>query len=275
MKGSSRLRRARAVIVTWREGQLVLMNYQTQETASAEPEAVRFLHLLEDWTRTEDLHVLLPEYSPKSIRAAVRELTKNTFLVKEGTPLAKKDADLDRVWSDWLPYGGFHFATKDFEYIDAPVSFYQHYLDESRQPALLKTYGKAPRIQLPRTQARIQGPRTSARDSEFERVLLTRKTHRDFSRKQIPINTISALLHHTWGVTGKIDAPPFGRLFHKTSPSAGARHPGEVYMLAIRVKGLAQGLYHYDGLHHRLARIGSARTVKKAALYAAARLSVH
>ena len=99
------------------------MNYQTQETASADPEGVRFLHLLENWIRPEDLYSWLPEYTPRSIRAAVRELAKNTFLVKEGTPLAKRDADLDRVWSDWLPYGGFHFATKDFEYIDAPASF--------------------------------------------------------------------------------------------------------------------------------------------------------
>jgi len=260
MTGPRRLRRARAVLVTWRERKLVLLNYQTRETASADPEAIRFLNLFEDWTRPADVHRLLPEYTPRSIRAALRELTENSFLVREGSPLAKRDAELASVWGDWLPHGEFHFATKDFEYIDAPISFYKRYLAESPQPPLVKNYRKAPRIHL---------SRTSAPDSEFERVLLARKTHRDFSRKHIPLNTISTLLHHTWGVTGKIDAPPFGELFHKTSPSAGARHPGEVYMLALRVGGLAQGLYHYDGLHHRLERIGSSTLVKKAALYAA------
>ena len=260
MRRSSRLRRARSVLLTWRDGKLVLLNYQTREIASAEPEAVRLLHLLEKWTRPADLYGLLPEYTPKSIRAALRELTKNSLLVREGTPLADRDADLATVWSYWLPEGQFHFATKDFEYIDAPVRFYKRYLAESPQPPLVKGYAKASRIQL---------PRTSPRDSEFERVLMARQTHRDFSRKHIPLNTISTLLHHTWGVTGKIDAPPFGKLFHKTSPSAGARHPGEVYMLALRVKGLARGLYHYDGLHHRLERIGSAKFLKKAAAYAA------
>lgn len=260
MTGRRRLRRARAVLVTWREQKLVLLNYQTRETASADPEAVRILHLLEDWTHPADAYRLLPEYTPKSIRAALRELTVNSFLVCEGTPLAKRDAELASVWGDWLPHGEFHFATKDFEYIDAPVSFYKRYLTESPQPPLRKSYVKAPRIHL---------PHTSAPNSEFENVLLARTTHRDFSREHIPLRTISTLLHHTWGVTGKIDAPPFGQLFHKTSPSAGARHPGEVYMLAIRVGGLSQGLYHYDGLHHRLERIGSARLVKRAALYAA------
>jgi len=260
MTGLRRIRRARAVLVTWHDRQLVLLNYQTQEYASAEPEAIRLLHLLGDWTRLPDLHALLPEYTPKSIRAAVRELAKNSFLVREGTPLATRDADLASVWSDWLPHGSFHFATKDFEYTQPPVSFFKRYLDESPQPAFLKSYLKVPRIQLPR-------PSSSA--GEFERVLFARETHRDFSRKHIPLTTVATLLHHTWGVTGRIDAPPFGRLFHKTSPSAGARHPGEVYMLAMRVAGLAQGLYHYDGLHHRLERIGSARAVKRAALYAA------
>jgi SagB-type dehydrogenase family enzyme len=255
-----RIRRARSVLVTWRQRKLVLLNYQTQASASADPEAVKFLSLLEGWTRLPDLYLLLPEYSPQSIRAAVRELAKNTFLVGEGTPAAKRDADLDSVWSDWLPEGEFHFATKDFDYSDPPISFFKRYLAESPQPALLKSYRKAARVQL---------PRASAPEGEFEQVLFTRKTHRDFSRGSLPLETIATLLHHTWGVTGKIDAPPFGQLFHKSSPSAGARHPGEVYMIAMRVDGLAQGLYHYDGLHHRLARVGSAKAVRNAVRYAA------
>jgi SagB-type dehydrogenase family enzyme len=255
-----RIRRARAVLAGWRDRKLVLMNYRTQVSASAEPEAVRLLHLLEDWTSLPELYAFLPEYSPKSIRAGVRDLARNTFLVREGTEQAKRDADLASVWSAWLPQGSFHFATKDVEYLQPGPGFFRRYLAESRQPPLLKNYGKAPHIRLPR-------PRTP--DSEFPQVLLARKTHREFSRKQIPLSVISTLLHYTWGVTGRIDAPPFGRLFHKTSPSGGARHPGEVYLLAMRVGGLAPGLYHYNCLHHRLERLRSAQAVKKVVAYAA------
>lgn len=260
MTAPSRVRRARAVAVDWCDGKLVLRNNQTQVSVSADPEAVRFLHLLDNWTRLPDLCSLLPEYSPRSIRAGVRELLQNTFLVSEGTSLAKQDSDLASAWSDWLPQGSFHFATKDVEYLQPPANLFRRYLAESPQPPLLKTYNKAPRIQL---------PRETKSESEFARVLLARKTHREFSRKPIPLNVISALLYYTWGVTGRIDATPFGRLFHKTSPSGGARHPGEVYLLAMRVGGLAQGLYHYDGLHHRLARLRSVQAVKKAVVYAA------
>jgi len=209
-----------------------------------------------------DLFSLLPEYSPKSILAGVRQLVENSFAVKEDTPEARRDADLASVWSTWLPHGSFHFATKDVAFLSPSQGnrLFKKYLAEAPQPPLSKNYANAPRIQLPKQ--RIE-------DSEFQRVLLARKTHRDYSREYVPLEVISKLLHGTWGVTGKIDAPPFGRLFHKTSPSGGARHPGEVYLLAIRVKGLSQGLYHYDGLRNRLERLRSVRAEEKAVEYAA------
>ena len=86
-------------------------------------------------------------------------------------------------------------------------------------------------------------------DSEFVQVLMNRKTHRQFSKQQLPLETVSQLLSLVWGVNGYLYSPRFGRLLHKTSPSAGARHPGEVYLMALRVKGLRAGLYHY---HPRL-----------------------
>ena len=260
MTGQRRVRRARAVLVAWCERKLVLLNYQTLVSVSADPEAVRLLHLLEDWTRPSDLSAFLPEYSPRSVRASVRELLSQTFLVTEDTPEARRDADLASVWSAWLPEASFHFATKDVEYLPPSSRLFRRYLAESSQPPLLKSYGKAHRVQLP-TEKRA--------DTQFERVLLARKTHREFSRKRVPLRAISTLLRYTWGVTGRIDAPPFGRLFHKTSPSGGARHPGEVYLLAMRVGGLAEGLYHYDCLHHRLNRIRSLSAVPKAVAYAA------
>ena len=75
-------------------------------------------------------------------------------------------------------------------------------------------------------------------------------------------------MRYTWGATGTVDAPNFGRLLHKTSPSGGARHPGEVYVAALDVDGLAPGLYHYDAKDHTLAqlRAGSASRMRKQVL---------
>ena len=101
-------------------------------------------------------------------------------------------------------------------------------------------------------------------DSEFTRVLLARKTHRQFSRRELKLETISQLLSFVWGATGYLHSPLFGKLLRKTSPSGGARHPGEVYLMALRVKDLRPGLYHYHPGQHYLATISNNATRTKA-----------
>jgi SagB-type dehydrogenase family enzyme len=87
------------------------------------------------------------------------------------------------------------------------------------------------------------------------RVLLARRTHREFSRDSLPRNDLEQLLYYTWGVMGYTTVPLLGALPLKTSPSGGARHPGEVYVLALRVRGLPAGLYHYLPRDHALEQI--------------------
>lgn len=256
------LRRARTLLIAWREQQLVLMNYRQSVAVSAGPEAVRLLHFFDIWKPPSALYSALPEYNRKSLLAGIRQLQQHSLLVTKGTREAELDAQLAREWSAWLPYGSFHFATKDTMFLSAPQAerLMKHYVAESPQPALAKSYPRAPHIALP--------PARPGRD-EFIRVLMARKTHRDYSPSRVSLDSVSTLLYYTWGVQGRIDAPPFGQLFHKTSPSGGARHPGEVYLLAMRVEGLPQGLYHYDGVRHRLDHLRAVPAKRKAASYAA------
>lgn len=262
MNSPPRMRRARSILVSWAGEELVLTNYLTGSAISADPESVRILHLLNDWTNPADLVARLPEYTPRSVRAGLRELHAGSLVVREDSAEAARDADLARVWSDWLPHGSFHFGTRDLEFFapEETEGLFAEYLAKSRQPSRWKSYPRSKRISLPRLELL---------DSEFARVLLARTTHREFSGRKLPLETISRLLYYTWGVTGKIQAPPFGDLFHKTSPSGGARHPGEVYLLALRVAGLERGVYHYDGLHHRLSRLGSLGSVNRIVEYTA------
>ena len=132
---------------------------------------------------------------------------------------------------------------------------------ESPQPELSKSYSGKPHIDLPKIAV--------AGESEFARVLMSRKTHRQFSGEAIGLDAVSKLLFYTWGVQGQINTAQLGRLFHKTSPSGGARHSVEVYLLAIRVRGLSQGLYHYNCVDHQLSRLRSVRAKQKAVEYTA------
>jgi SagB-type dehydrogenase family enzyme len=70
----------------------------------------------------------------------------------------------------------------------------------------------------------------------------------------------------TFGVQRWVELPRIGAVALKTSPSGGARHPIECYVLALRVEGLPRGLYHYRADAHvleRLATGSSARQVEK------------
>src|SRR5207244_4355224 len=87
----------------------------------------------------------------------------------------------------------------------------------------------------------------SDRDSmPLNKALHQRRTVREFSRRPVDLTQFATLIHRTWGFTGWLSAGPLGRLALKTSPSAGALHPIECYVIAWRVRGLKPGLYHYD-----------------------------
>jgi SagB-type dehydrogenase family enzyme len=260
------LRRARTILAFWSKGQLVFENYRTGVSIAADPIVAGILHLFDGWRRVEQVLPKMPEYSSRSLRLAVQQLTKHTLLVREGTRDAEQDAHLARVWSDWLPHGSFHFATKDVTFVwgSRRERMMEAYLAGSRQPAFYKRYREAPRLRLPRC------PPPSG---EFLRVLLGRKTQREFFAGTLPVSAVSQLLFYTWGVMGYLTTP-FGRLAHKTSPSGGARHPGEVYLLALKVKGLPSGLYHYDPRNHCLERLRKGRMQNKAMAYCGGRANV-
>jgi SagB-type dehydrogenase family enzyme len=104
-------------------------------------------------------------------------------------------------------------------------------------------------------------PRAAPR-GEFARVLLSRRTWRGFSRAPVPLDALASLLHLTFGVQRWGQAGATDRVAFKTSPSAGARHPIEAYVLALRVNGLARGVYHYAADAGVLERLVAGATTR-------------
>ena len=240
---------------------MVFANYRTRISVSAHPLTAQILDFFDRWRRPKDLAGSLPEYSPKSVRAATEQLAKHTLLVREGTADADQDVRLGKVWSSWLPYGSFHFGTKDVRFARGhrQEKLATAFLAASTQPRFYKTYGKARRLLL---------PPSGIPSSEFLQVLKSRKTHRQFSRTALPLAAISQLLRCTWGVQGYLSTP-YGAAPHKSSPSGGARHPGEVYLLALKVRGLSPGLYYYHPKNHCLVTLRNGPMEEKAVEYCA------
>jgi len=78
-------------------------------------------------------------------------------------------------------------------------------------------------------------------------AIISRRSIRSFIRDNITLPELSALLFYAGGVTGDKEGKPL-----RAAPSAGARHPTELLVVAYRIDGLEPGIYRYDWLHHKL-----------------------
>jgi SagB-type dehydrogenase family enzyme len=243
------VRRARTVVCYWDGAQLAFSNYRTRSTTTGPPITVLLLTLLNDWSSPTQILRLLPQFKQQTILGTVRKLLRHGLLVEKNSPGAVRDEAFHKSWAAWLPHAGlFHFGTKDTRYESRPhelLKIERALLRATPQPSFYKAYRGATRIRLRRPEP----------ESGFAQILMQRRTRREFSRKELPLEALSKLLFYTWGVTGFLQLPVLGRLPLKTSPSAGARHPIEAYLLCMRIEGLKPGLYHYDARAHCLEHL--------------------
>ena len=257
------LRRARCLFLYWRDGQLFFHNFARRLTVSGRPVTCEVLDFFDRWRTAQEAITHFAGYRQRSVHSALIQLVEHGLLLPKDSPEAEHDSRIAKEWSDWLPEGSFHFSTKDAPYVDRSewsLDRLKSIMPKTAQPKFVKAAKAAKKVPLP--------ARTFL-DSEFIRVLIARKTHRRFSKQKLPLDAVSQLLSLVWGVTGYLYTPRFGKLFHKTSPSGGARHPGEVYLMALRVKGLRAGLYHYQPATHQLEMISTNTSREKAWLYCA------
>ena len=257
------LRRARCLFVYWQDGRLFFHNFARRLTVSGRPITCEVLNFFGRWRTSQEAITHFADYSQRSVRSSLTQLVEHGLLLPKDSPEVTQDTRIAKEWSAWLPEGSFHFSTKDSVYVDRSnwsLDRLKSVLPKTPQPKIFKTVKGTEKMLL---------PRRAFPDSEFIRVLMARKTHRRFSDQELKLETVSQLLSLVWGVNGYLYSPRFGKLLHKTSPSAGARHPGEVYVMALRVKGLSPGLYHYHPAHHYLETIRANTTREKAWLYCA------
>ena len=87
-----------------------------------------------------------------------------------------------------------------------------------------------------------------AGSTSLEQLLAQRRSIRDFPSTALELAGIGQLL---WAAQGTTHSQGL-----RTSPSAGALYPLELYVVTGRVEGLEQGVYHYDPGAHQLKRTG-------------------
>jgi len=245
-------RRSADLVMYWQRGQLVFENYADGSRISAAPITFKILQFFDRWRGCEVLIRSLPGFSESSVRRAVAALVDHSLLQRSDRVSPTNQAM--QAWAHWNPAAGFfHFSTKDGSYDhDLPATLRQLRRRARKHPIppAIKRYPRARQVKLP----------TPSTDNEFSQILLARRTWRQFSKEPIQLSQLGTLLGLTWGVQRWIEVPGLNSFALKTSPSGGALHPIEAYVLALRVSHLPRGLYHYAPDAHRLELLRSGAT---------------
>jgi SagB-type dehydrogenase family enzyme len=242
------VRRSPFLISYWRDKRLILENYLTRRKIAASPDVVAILDFCSESRRIHEIVKHWPGHTADSVLGGVARLVKETLLQvsREKNPRDDEKQKALRNWKAWNPAASFfHLSTKDTyadEVTPEEIAYVEQLAKLHPVPKPLKAYPGARSILLKR----------GVFSAEFPRVLRERRTWREFSRQKVSREMLSTLLELSFGIQGWEEVPTIGKLAQKTSPSGGALHPGEAYVLASRVEGVAPGIYHYDAGGHRL-----------------------
>jgi SagB-type dehydrogenase family enzyme len=217
---------------------------------------IALLDFFEEW---RDLGALVgsSDFPAHRIRRAARQLAEAGLLQRSDRPPHPRETALEQHWAAWNPSAGFfHSATRDCDFAAGEphaADMLRARLATRPQPPRTKSYRGRPTIALPEIAA----------DGSFTKVLLERRTWRRFGRERMSRKQLATIMGLSFGVQKWIDQQALGRAMLRTSPSGGARHPIEAYVVVRDVQGVREGLYHYSAEQHQLALVdpgaGSAR----------------
>ena len=239
-------RRSPNLVFYWSGKKLLFENYYARTKVQAAPLLFQLLSFFDTWRTAVSFEDHFPNIDPAILRAGLSVLVRHGLLECSGKRRKGPSPRAMASWEKWNPAAGFlHFSTKDGAYrsdLDLLLRRQQARAKSSPMPPPVKRYPGATQVALPAIQ----------RNAEFPQVLLARRTWRRFSSRPVELSALSTLLGLSFGVQWWVNLRKVGRVALKTSPSGGARHPIEIYVLARRVAGLRPGLYHYRADKHCL-----------------------
>lgn len=231
---ADRFRRSRSLVSHWIGSEAVCFNARA-ERVPVSIEALGILHALTEWSTAAELRDRIAPGADVAILAETIALLHGLGLVdREG------EATVHDAWQAWSPDAAFfHFATKNTVFPDDRA-------ERDRQLVEKATHDPPPPPTKRVDGLRLRLPEAALSSADLEHALTTRRTWRNFSGQPVPAAALGTLLNLTFGVQARGHVEGQGPIVLRTSPSGGARHPLEAYVLAWNVEGLTAGAYHYD-----------------------------
>jgi len=241
-----KMRRSPHIVMYFRRGRLVLENYITRQSFQIDLDTLTLLRYFSTWRTASQTFQALGGYSRRSVFHSIQNLKDCGLLITKSSDQDKLETRFGKEWLWPTASRYYHFSTK----IDDPHNtteeirqYYARYLKGRRQPPIYKSYPGRARIRL---------LKEFGTEAPFFGTLRRRRTTREFSGKPISFIEMSKLVYYSWGRISSYKTREFGELLHKTSPSAGARHPIETYAIVNKVDGIDPGIYHYSVRDHFL-----------------------
>jgi len=250
-----KVRRSPHLVAYWRGSSLFICNYATRVTTEGTPVVCQLLDACDRWIAIDSIRERT-NAGGSLLAAIVERLVDLTLLERSDRPADPRStamASLDR----WNPEAGFfHFATRDVRFSSPRERRrYARTADRTPMPRPVKRYSAAKTVGLPTPES-----------SPFTDVLLARRTSRRYSSLPVTLGELSSLLAFSAGVQ-RWATTEDGEVPLKTSPSGGARHPIECYVVARDVAGLEPAIYHYGSDRHVLERIGANVSIDRIKAY--------
>lgn len=116
-------------------------------------------------------------------------------------------------------------------------------VDDERRPFRFRTYPGSRRVALPGRDFQLK--------AALGTVLRNRRSVRNLRLRPLDLARVGRLLYSSYGVTGYRRANG-ETVCRRPCPSAGGLYPLELYVATQQVRGLPDGIYHYDARAHEL-----------------------
>lgn len=241
------LKRSSALIFYYNDGQFTGENYISGKLSVLSPPVLGILEKLDHY---QPYHTVIETLAhvPEAEKL-VASLIDRDIIICEGSDIAAREDTLD-TWEWDLPARHYHSRT-NYVSFEANNTYVYSELDkkalEKRPPS---PYYEIEGLSYKELPAPDNLPSLTLQES-----LLARRTCRKYSGASISASRLSDLLYYSFGKTGELNGGSIGDVIFRTSPSGGARHPAEVYVVVNNVDGWDAGIYHYKTKTHSLGLI--------------------
>ena len=182
----------------------------------------------------------------------VRRLLRSGLLVGSTGPWAHRRREDERVRAlHWHGIAADYHRASRWGGIDAAGEVEDAGLHNAE--GLRRAYGVPPPMLHERADGGAITVLPSAPRAAYDELLDARTSCRNFDvGRMLPLTGLAQVLKRTFAERGRVRGADDFDVLKRTSPSGGALHPTECYVIARRVDGLAPGLYHYLPARHAL-----------------------